>query len=356
MPKQAGNLIRVLIAIALSGSWTAHAQWDLQESHTTANLRGIASLGGGVAWASGTGGVVLRTEDGGHLWQSCAMPPGAEKLDFRAIQAFDANTALVMSSGKGDLSRLYQTTDGCHSWTLLATNPDPQGFWDAVQAADLDTIMILGDPVEGAFQIRETTDGGKTWSVDLGQPLWYNEGAFAASNSSLLINWTDGPAVFVTGSPVGARIFRRCDPCKGQSGGWAATPMPMFTWGASAGIFAIHQSSWDHLVAVGGDYRSPDGATGNAAWSNDGGRRWHRAETWPHGYRSSVDYDKATNAWITIGPNGADISKDDGRNWTPLAPTASDPPDAAKDWNALSLPFVVGSRGRIGKLRAAEKR
>jgi len=42
----------------------APAQWQLQTSNTTADLRGIHSVGGGVAWASGTRGTVLRTEDG----------------------------------------------------------------------------------------------------------------------------------------------------------------------------------------------------------------------------------------------------------------------------------------------------
>ena len=80
------------------------AQFDIEDSNTTASLRGIHNVGGGVAWASGTNGTVLRTEDGGYLWQTCTIPPGAEKLDFRGIQAFDENTAIVMSSGKGDLS------------------------------------------------------------------------------------------------------------------------------------------------------------------------------------------------------------------------------------------------------------
>jgi len=75
------------------------------------------------------------------------------------------------------------------------------------------------------------------------------------------------------------------------------------------------------------------------------------AQTPPHGYRSAVAYDLTQKLWITVGPNGTDISTDDGKNWTPLTPSGYDPPDADKNWNALSLPFVVGPHGRIGRLR-----
>src|SRR5580704_13078939 len=186
-----------LLALFLLAPTLTQAQWDIQDSHTTASLRGIANVGGGVAWASGTDGTVLRTEDGGYLWQTCATPPGAEKLDFRGIQAFDANTAIVMSSGKGDLSRLYKTTDGCHSWKLLFTNPDKEGFWDVLQFADPKRGFLLGDPVpipgekDPRFVLEEIYNGGETWRA------WQNEtpalstqngsSIFAASNSNMLV-------------------------------------------------------------------------------------------------------------------------------------------------------------------------
>src|SRR6202045_4689890 len=116
-PNRSINLL-LLLTEALAPK-KIQAQGDIEESHPPASLRGIHNVGGGVAWASGTNGTVLRTEDGGYLWQTCTIPTGAEKLDFRGIQAFDENTAIVMSSGPGDQSRLYKTTDGCQSWTLL---------------------------------------------------------------------------------------------------------------------------------------------------------------------------------------------------------------------------------------------
>ncbi len=77
--------------------------------------------------------------------------------------------------------------------------------------------------------------------------------------------------------------------------------------------------------------------------------------TLPHGYRSAVAYDATTKTWITVGPNGTDISTDDGRNWRAVHPDPAlhEPPDADRDWNALSLPFVVGPHGRIGKLKTS---
>ena len=345
-----------LATFLAAASATVQAQWELQDSHTNASLRGIHSVSEGIAWASGRNGTVLRTEDGGKLWQTCAVPPGGEALDFRGIQAFDANSAIVMSSGKGDLSRLYKTTDGCRSWTLLLANPDPNGFWDAIRAADFFLIVILGDPVDGAFQIRKTTDGGETWTLERSQPTWTDETASAASNSSLSVNWVDGPTIFGTSSIGGARLFREeCSPCRKQMEKWAAVQISGFAWSPFAGISSIHQSSWDHFVAVGGDYEEPAAAERNAVWSNDGGRRWHPAQSPPHGYRSAVDYDAPSKVWITVGPNGSDISVDDGRNWRPLKPGPGDPPDADQNWNALSLPFAVGPNGRIGKLKNPDK-
>jgi hypothetical protein len=108
------------------------------------------------------------------------------------------------------------------------------------------------------------------------------------------------------------------------------------------------------MVAVGGDYLKPDDTEKTAAFTLDGGQTWNAAQTSPHGYRSAVAYDAAAKTWITVGPNGTDISTDDGRNWRALRPVPAlhEAPDADRDWNALSLPFVVGPNGRIGKLHA----
>ncbi len=364
------------IALLLTTSHRiCHAQWEIESSNTTADLRGIHSVGGGVAWASGTNGTVLRTEDGGYVWQSCSIPPGAEKLDFRGIQAFDANTAIVMSSGKGDLSRLYKTTNGCHSWKLIFTNPDKDGFWDAIYFDRGKWGYLLGDPVNGTFALFTTDDAGRTWIKQRNKglrALANEQGAFAASNSS--INGFGGFASFVSGGTGGAFRYsivqsEICVDCsdkdvdhEGRRNKWERELVPVESHTESSGIFSLATRRTpsgaafnDAMVAVGGDYQKPNDSSNTAALSLDNGKTWSIPSTPPHGFRSAVAYDSAAKTWITVGPNGTDISTDDGKNWRALKPDAArhEVPDADQNWNALSLPFVVGPHGRIGKLNPA---
>jgi photosystem II stability/assembly factor-like uncharacterized protein len=363
----AGFALRVGVMLILFTPFNCSAQWTLQDSHTTADLRGIDNVGGGVAWASGTNGTVLRTEDGGYLWQTCAIPPGAEHLDFRGIQAFDANTAIVMSSGKGDLSRLYKTTDGCVTWKLVFTNPDADGFWDAVvYSSDFDLTFILGDPVAGHFRLFSQSGDDAEFSGNWnGHPITAlpGEAAFAASNSVLIFDFGEGMFSFVTGGSRSEIIHEEhgLDQKKGLFSEWSRSSLP-FASGPSSGAFAIAARPYvkgegdaRHGVVVGGDYLKPDSPSQTAAFSGDWGYTWFSAQTPPHGYRSAVAYDAGLKTWITVGPNGTDISIDDGRNWRAVHPDSSlhEPPDADRNWNALSLPFVVGPHGRIGKLDAA---
>jgi photosystem II stability/assembly factor-like uncharacterized protein len=339
--------------------------WVMQSSGTTAGLRGIHAVGGGVAWASGTDGTVLRTEDGGYMWQRCAMPPGAEKLDFRGIWAWDENTALVMSSGPGDLSRVYKTTDGCSHWTLTATNPDKDGFWDAMVFSSRKRGEILGDPVGSTFSLFETDDGGMHWEKETDSGLRAGskaEGAFAASNSALAfavyqhgdqtpLNGTTWD-IFGTGGLRGAYIFVRTThlvlkdiqdglgALPSVDAKWQRVPAPLAGGTTSSGVFSIAFRDEKSGIAVGGDYAKPRESAGTAACTTDGGRHWTAAKKPPHGYRSAVAWDSDAKAWVAVGTNGSDISYDDGKTWTPLD---------NGNWNALSLPWVVGPQGRIAK-------
>src|SRR5256885_528941 len=100
----------------------AAPQWTLQTSGVTARLRGVSAVNDRVAWASGSGSTVLRTEDGGASWKKLTVT--SEPLDFRDIDAIDERTAYVLSIGNGAASRIYKTTDAGSTWTLQFRNED----------------------------------------------------------------------------------------------------------------------------------------------------------------------------------------------------------------------------------------
>lgn len=338
---------RMRRALCLLLAATAFAQWISQNSHTTASLRGIHAVSPQVAWASGSGGAILRTTDGGTNWQRCATPPDGDKLDFRGIWAWDAGHAVAMSSGPGDLSRLFETTDACAHWTEKLKNSDKDGFWDALvfQSADFGfakggarTGMLVGDPIMGKFDgyamlsRQDFFVHGGTCDANPGEAL------FAASNSSIFVFGARG-YIIVTGGKGGARAILSPLPEKVRKPCLAA-PLPLASGADSAGAFSVYFRDRQHGVVVGGDFQKPDVTAGTAAFTSDGGRHWTASTKLPHGFRSAVTWDPAAKLWIAVGTNGSDTSADDGKTWQPL--------DNGK-WNAISLPFAVGPGGRIAR-------
>jgi hypothetical protein len=370
--------MRAAILLIAALTIPAQAQWTIQ-TPTTADLRGIDNAGHGIAWASGTNGTVLRTEDAGYLWQTCTIPPGAEHLDFRGIQAFDANTAIVISSGPGDQSRLYKTTDGCQTWKLVFTNPDKDGFWDAIHFNEKSPYghpdqrfgFVVGDPISQRFRIYFSYDFGTTWEASTKRVLpkepksQKEEALFAASNSAA-VNVPDGGSLaFVTGGRGGCRYLHLVPgglilDYFDSSASFEITTLRCPNSVDSEGAFSIayrpmEPPRFDSMI-VGGDYAQPN-SQGFSAFIPTATYSWamrHQSVVYPttppHGYRSAVAYDAPTKTWITVGPNGTDISTDDGRNWHALHPTGNEAPDADQHWNALSLPYAVGPHGRIGIL------
>jgi photosystem II stability/assembly factor-like uncharacterized protein len=317
-----------IIGLVLAQSWIP------QESGSTASLRGVSAVSANVVWASGTKGTYLRTVDGGMTWRAATVP-GAADLDFRAIRAFDEKTAVVLSIGLGEKSRIYKGTND--QWRLVFTNPDPKGFFDALAFWDTTHGILLGDPVDGHFVVFTTGDAGETWKRQKTPAALANEGAFAASNTCLIVRGTR-EVWFGTG---GARVFHSTD--GGET--WTVAKTPMRKDGSSAGIFSLAFSDARHGIAVGGDYNKPTELTGNIALTSDGGKTWSAPATGPGGYRSAVAYLPLLKAWIAVGTSGSDISVGDGKSWRQLD---------TGNYNALSIVnnngWAVGPKGAIAHL------
>jgi photosystem II stability/assembly factor-like uncharacterized protein len=285
--------MRILLMLLATATATAFGQAALQihSSHTTEGLRGVSAVSKKVAWASGTHGTYLRTTDGGRTWVA-AQVPEAGALDFRAVVAFSADEAFLMSAGPGDQSRIYHTTDAGQHWQLQFTNENPKGFFDSMVFWDARHGIVLGDPVadEGGtlkFDLLITQDG-QTWVRILPAqlpPALEGEGAFAASNTCLAVVGSD--IWFATGGHV-ARVFHSGD--RGQS--WQVIDTPIVHGPESAGIFSIAFRDSDHGVIAGGDYKHPDQDGPNLAFTNDGGKTWALSKISPQSYYSAVAYDR----------------------------------------------------------------
>lgn len=294
-------LLAGLFASAVTG-------WRIEDSHTTASLRGL-SVRAEEIWASGTSGTYLHSRDSGVTWHAGRVE-GAGSLDFRAVAAIGPRIYLV-SSGPGEQSRIYESENAGKSWKLQFSNAVPQGFFDAVALWDTKNGIVLGDPIDGRWDILTTSDGGKHWTRHLGPPSRTDEGAFAASGTCLIARGTKD-AWFVTGGKGGARVLHSTD--RGQT--WTSVETPIRHDGPGAGIFSIAFKDDLNGIVVGGDYERPGASEGNVAITSNGGRTWRpQRGVPPHGYRSAVTFWAARKAWVAVGISGSDVSFDNGDNW-----------------------------------------
>lgn len=334
------KLIVFITAFMLSAV-AASAQWVMQQSGTEVRLRGVSAVSSTVAWASGDKGTFVRTTDGGKSWQA-GVVPGAEALDFRDVDAFDADTAYLLSIGEGDKSRIYKTTDGGKTWTLQFKSSRPQAFFDSMAFWDRDHGVAVSDPVQGRFLVIKTSDGGKTWTEmpASGMPqALAGEGAFAASGTCITVEGKRN-VWFGTGGPEGARIFRSRD--GGRT--WNVSKTPMIS-GKSAGIFSVTFWNAKEGVAVGGDYTKEQEAKNNFIITKDGGKTWKLSRA-PDGYRSCIVFVRSGMkvTLFTVGPSGSEYSNDEGRSWVSISVEGFH----SVSFKELNSGWAVGEKGRIG--------
>jgi len=331
----------LFLTVTLLAVVSVEAQWVKQTVNTTASFRGLAVVNEKVVWASGTGGTAIRTADAGKTWDVIAVP-GAEKLDFRDIEAFDANTAYILSIGNGADSRIYKTVDGGKTWKEQFRNANEKAFFDAVACWDAKNCIAMSDPVDGHYVLINTTDG-ETWKPIVSNQLPAakdGEAAFAASGTCLYINPANGDVFLVSGGND-ARVFKSTD--RGVS--WAAATTPIVKGTPGSGIFSISFRNALHGTIVGGNYEKPGEAANAVAFTRDGGKTWYTSEG-VIGYRSGVTYidDKTL---IAVGTNGTDISNDRGGTWKKIGDENLNAV-AAKGKKAV---WAVGPKGLVLRMK-----
>jgi photosystem II stability/assembly factor-like uncharacterized protein len=280
----------------------------------------------------------LKTIDGGKNW-TVGKVPDADKLDFRDVEAFDANTAYLLSIGEGETSRIYKTVDGGASWKLQFQNTNPKAFLDAFAFWDKTHGIAMSDPVDGKYFLLETADG-ETWKILDNSKMpgaKSGEAAFAASGTCLIAQGKNN--VFLVSGGNDARVFRSEN--RGKS--WSVFDTPITKGTVGSGIFSIAMQSSKNGVIVGGNYEKPNETNNNLAFTNDGGKKWTLGKDL-NGYRSGVAFvDK--NFLVAVGSSGSDLSIDGGKTWKNIDRENYNSVQA-KGKNAI---WATGANGLIAK-------
>lgn len=330
----------VLAGPCLLGACTgpvAELRADLVSTSSAASLRALAPVDARVCWASGSGGTVLRTEDGGTTWLVVG-PRGSEGLDLRCLVAWDAHRAVAASAGQP--ARILRTADGGATWDLVHEETDAEAFFDSM-ARDGEHLVLFGDPVGGSLFVLLGADGGARWQrLEIGVLPLPGEAGFAASNS-LVLTGPGGAAWIATGGAAGSRLLVR-----DASGRLTASELPLARGAASRGAFALATDGRGRMVVVGGDHADPAAAAGTAAFSTDGGRNWSPSNAL--GYRSGLAWCEALACFLAVGPEGCSTSSDGGRSWQPCDLPGFHVVRAASDGSL----WAAGSSGRIARIRA----
>ncbi len=301
------------------------------------SLRGLSVVNNDIIWASGSNGTIARSTDGGKTfdWQTVK---DYEQRDFRDIEAFDANTAIILAIDTPAI--ILKTKDGGKTWKKAFEDKTPGMFLDAMDFKGKNGVVI-GDPINGNMFIAFTRNNGDRWKLPKEKTLLAKGEAFFASsgtNVKLLYDSFENRFDYIVISGGTESNFitdkkYKLDVLQGKE-----------SQGANSITVDI---SAKKLVVVGGDFANDKDTTGNCVLSQDFGNTWQKPQTSPHGYRSCVEF-MAQNKLITCGTSGVDISNDGGMNWTLISNESFHVCQKAKNGNAV---FLAGKDGRIAELK-----
>jgi photosystem II stability/assembly factor-like uncharacterized protein len=308
---------------------------------TNTSIRGLSVVSDSVAWVSGSNGYVGKSVDGGKTWK-WVQPAGYERLDFRDIEAFDENRAIIVNAGSP--AYVLRTNDGGKSWTETYKNPDTAIFFDGMDFWDEKRGIIFGDPIQNKLQLLATENGGITWkdiSPNLTMEMAKGEGGFAASGTGIK-TLAGGKVWIATGGPK-SNIYASED----YGGTWKKYDCPIVQGEASTGAFSIDFFNEKLGIVVGGDYKKDKENTNNILLTADGGKSWFRPERPVYGFRSGILWYDEKNCFST-GTSGTDVSKDGGQYWYHISDESFNAVKKAKKGN---LVLLAGNKGLIYTLR-----
>ena len=262
---------------------------------------------------------------------------GFEKTDFRDIEAFNENEAIIM--GITEPAVILRTKDGGNSWKTVFVDSSKSAFLDAMDFHG-DLAIAIGDPVLGKKYLLLSENRGTSWhpnrlpDFDSTAP---GEAYFAASGSNVRV-LPSGGFVRVSGGKQSRLLF--------DSNSYVLL-INQGTETTGANSIAIDPEDPNKAFIVGGDF-SHD----TLRYRNSLQIKFHpfiqtQPIQPPHGYRSCVEYlnDKKL---ICCGTSGVDISYDGGKNWKLISNRSFHVCRKAKYGSSL---YLAGPNGSIAQLK-----
>lgn len=315
-------------------------QLHFLDSSKKISIRGLSVVDKKICWISGSKGTVGRSVDGGNKWEYFTVK-GYEDRDFRDIEAFDKDNAVIIAVAEPAV--ILRTSDGGSSWKETYNNPAKGMFLDALEFWNVQSGIVLGDPINGKFFIARTFDGGRSWQEvpEANLPLADSgEACFAASGTNIRAMDLD-EACFVTGGRR-SRLFWKGEPID----------LPIIQGKETTGANSIAVLDWKKrkggksLFIVGGDFASDSSSAKNSIYSADGGRSWLSPVIPPVGYKSCVEYIDSDRL-VTCGTSGVDISVDGGKTWKNIS---KQPFHVVRKAKKGELILLAGPGGKIARI------
>lgn len=318
--------------------------FEVLKTKSNSSLHSISVLDSLNAWACGSNGTFLRTSDGGLTWQSGKVK-GFETLDFRGIQLFDKNTAILMCTDVPAF--FFKTIDGGKSWKRKYMNREINVSFNGMTFMDTEHGIAFSDPVDEKFFIVTTSDAGDTWkqisSINIPGALKGEKG-MAVSGTSITTSGKD-LVWFGTESNDRSRIFFSQD----AGDNWRAKDVHSSKGKGTNGISSISFKDELNGLAVGGNVKDEKNAFGICTSTDDGGLNWQLIENNQlSGFRSCITWINDSKIYLSTGKSGSGYTKDDGKTWITID---------NQNFNSIGISktdgtcFVVGNNGKIAKLK-----
>jgi photosystem II stability/assembly factor-like uncharacterized protein len=273
------------------------ASWRQAAVPVSVSLTGVHFATPLKGWAVGHSGVVLHSADGGETWR--------KQLDGVQAAARMLQVALA-ATGADARARLLEAE------RLVADGPD-KPFFD-VYFADENRGLVVG-----AFGLLFTTnDGGASWEPSRKRVDSRGRHLHAISAA--------GATVYIAGEQ--GALYRSTD--AGETFASVRTPY-------DGSLFGVLQTPRRVLVY---------GLRGNAYWSSDHGKTWHRSQT-GSGASLVAGTVRADGSMVLLDQAGATLrSRDQGNRFEPLASARAFPYAGVVEAQDGSL-VVCGLRGLV---------